>query len=88
MRQLSIAEDGFAKMEAAGTFEIAYTSLNGERIAANVSMKGLADAYAKIEKPPVTAAPAAEPAAPAAAPAAEPTTPPAEQPAEPKPDNE
>jgi invasion protein IalB len=78
--QLSVADDGFAKMEAAGSFEIAYTTLSGERIAANVSMKGLADAFTRIEKPAV--APAAEPApAAAAAPATEPATPPAEQPA-------
>lgn len=78
--QLGIADDGYAKLEAAGTFEIAYTMLNGERVAANVSMKGLTDAYAKIEKPIPPTAPA-----PTETPATPPATPPAEQPATPAP---
>lgn len=81
--QLGIADDGYAKLEAAGTFQIGYTLTNGEHVSANVSMKGLTDAYAKIEKPTPAAAPA--PAADPAAPATPPATPAPEEAPAPKP---
>lgn len=73
---LNVPEEGYTKLEAAGSFELAYTRQDGARVPATMSMKGLTAAYAKVPKPAPAAAPAE---APATTPPAE--TPPAETPA-------
>lgn len=67
--QLEVPEDGYAKLEEAGSFELSYEIPGGDPIKAVISMKGLSDAYKKISKPQPAAAPAATPAPEAPAPA-------------------
>lgn len=71
--QLIVPEGNFAKLEAAGTFTLAYIMADGTPVKATVSMKGLGDAYQKIIKPepaPAPAAPATDGPAATPAPAA------------------
>lgn len=70
--QLVIPDGNFGKLEAAGTFTLAYYLTDGTPVKATVSMKGLGKAYEKIIKP--EPAPAATPA-PTPAPVPEPETP-------------
>lgn len=68
--QLIIPEGNFAKLEAAGSFTLAYLMADGTPVKATISMKGLGKAFEKIVKPepqPTPAAPAE--GAPAEAPA-------------------
>jgi invasion protein IalB len=74
---LVVSDEGYKQLTDAGKFELAYT-LGGKRLAASITMNGLTEAYAKIERPtppPAQPAPAAAPAEGAAAPA----VPPAEE---------
>ncbi len=61
---LTISEAGFTQLNEAGSFELAYTSGDGVRVPANISMKGLPEAYAKIERPTPPPAPAPAESAP------------------------
>ena len=77
---LTVLDKNWPKMEAAKSFELAYTRGDGVRVPATISLAGLADSFTKIEKPVPVAAPAApvEGAAPAPetpAPAPAPTEP-------------
>lgn len=78
---LVVSDEGFKQLTDAGKFELAY-NIGGKRLTASISMKGLTEAYTKIEKPPpppaeeaAPAKPAADEAKPAAEPAPEPKTP-------------
>lgn len=62
--QLEVPEDGYARLEEAGSFELTYDIPGAEPIKSSISMKGLTDAFKKIEKPAPVPAPAGE--APAA----------------------
>ncbi len=72
---LTVTDENYPKVEAAGSFELAYTRGDGLRVPASVSVSGLNDAYARLTKPTPVATPAAAPAAPAATPAATPAAP-------------
>ncbi len=65
--QLIIPDGNFGKLEAAGSFNLAYMLADGTPVRATISMMGLGKAYEKIIKPEVKPAPAAD--APAATPA-------------------
>lgn len=60
--QLEVPDDGYAKLEEAGSFELSYEIPGAEPIKAMISMKGLSDAYKKIARPQPPATPAATPA--------------------------
>lgn len=63
--QLSLPEDGYKKLEEAGSFELSYEIAGAEPIKAMIPMDGLTAAYGKVTRP-VPPAPAAATPAPAA----------------------
>ncbi len=74
--QLIIPDGNFDKLEAAGSFTLAYIMAEGTPVKGTVSMKGLGKAYESIIKPDVAPAPTqAEGATPEAAPEAGDETP-------------
>jgi invasion protein IalB len=80
---LSVPDDKWPTMEAAGSFELAYTRADGVRVPVTIQLNGFSEAFAKLDKPAPVPAPAE--AAPAAAAPEAPATP-AAPPAEPAPE--
>jgi len=56
---LTVPEENFAKLAAAGSIELGYTRGDGVHVAASVKTDGMTEAYAKVERPAPRPAPAA-----------------------------